>query len=170
MHKKQKENNLTDIRNYVSNLLENYQNTIRKIALLRYELEHPQGISADEMIAAMNFVQGDGMPSAAGNISNKTLYIAMNYQQEAARLNSETMDAITSQLIPLEHEIDRLHHYLELLDERQSMVIRLYYFERKPWEAIGDELSCTPRTAQNLRREAVEALVQMYAFTHGILK
>jgi len=47
---------------------------------------------------------------------DKTLYIAMNYQETAANLNNESQGEIVSMLIPLEREIDRLEHYVALLD------------------------------------------------------
>ena len=43
-----------EIKNYVLQLLESYPERTRKIALLRYELEHPSQITSDEIISAMN--------------------------------------------------------------------------------------------------------------------
>ena len=64
----------------VISLLQNYRVTKRKIEQLRYELEHPAKVSPDEVIEAMNFAKGDGEGRPSGSVSNKTLYIAMNFQ------------------------------------------------------------------------------------------
>lgn len=151
------------ITNVVISLLEQYHDTKRKIAVLRYELEHPATVSPDEMIRAMSFAHGDGEGHAAGHISNKTLYIAMNYQTEAARLSGENMDEIMRQLIPLEREVHRLEHHLSLLPSRAQTVLRMYYMEKMPWEAIAEALSSTPRTAQKLRVAAVAQLAELYS-------
>lgn len=69
--------------NYVMSLLQNYRATKRKIQQLRYELEHPTHVTPEEMIEAMSFAKGEGEGRPSGSISNKTLYIAMNYQDAA---------------------------------------------------------------------------------------
>jgi len=63
-----------ETRNYVLNVLKSCQDRVKKISLLRYELEHPAQISPDEMIDAMSFGRGEGTGSGKGRISNKTLY------------------------------------------------------------------------------------------------
>ena len=67
----------------VLSLLQSYRATKRKIEQLRYELEHPARVTPDEMIEAMNFAKGDGEGRPSGSVSNKTLYIAMNFQSAA---------------------------------------------------------------------------------------
>lgn len=73
---------------YVLKLLESYNERERKIAVLRYNLEHPAKVSRSEQIEAMNFGHGDGLDHSAGHISNKTLYIALNYEEQAERIVS----------------------------------------------------------------------------------
>lgn len=98
----------------------------RKIAVLRYELEHPATVSPDEMIEALSFARRDSEGRGSGHISNKTLYIAMNYQTEAAQMSGQAMDEVVRQLIPLEREVNRLTHHVSLLSQRQGKIIRLY--------------------------------------------
>ena len=157
-----------DIRKKVLKILEDYPATKRKIALLRYELEHPQQITSDELIGALNFAHGDGsMPSAPGNISNKTMYIAMSYQEKAAVINSEILDNISTKLFDLEREIDRLHHYVMLLDKKHREIITLYYFDQFTREEIAETKASTSRSIQRLKDDAVNNLVAMYEFTHS---
>ena len=98
--------------NYVMTLLQNYRATKRKIEQLRYELEHPARVTPDEMIEAMNFAKGDGEGRPSGSISNKTLYIAMNFQSAADEANAALAHDLVSRLVPLEQEINRLEHYV----------------------------------------------------------
>ena len=151
------------MKKYVRSLLERYPETIRKIALLRYEMEHPASITPEEMIDAMAFSRGEG-GGTVGRISNKTLYIAMNYQSMAARLNGENMDEIARRLLPLEREVERLTHYVALLPRRDSYIIRRHYFEDASWEEIAGELDIAVRTAQVTLKASIARLAEMYQF------
>lgn len=79
----------TEMSKYVLSLLESYNERERKIAVLRYNLEHPTTVSRTEQIEAMNFRHGDSLGHSAGHISNKTLYIALNYEEQTERMNAE---------------------------------------------------------------------------------
>ena len=110
---------------------------IRKISLLRYELEHTSTVSPDEMIEAMSFAKSEGSGSAPSGVSNKTLYIALNYQEAAERVNTEAMDDLSLRLFPLEQTIHRLHHYVGLLPAEEKTIIRLSCFEQKSLQEVA---------------------------------
>ena len=118
------ENN--DMRTYVASLLESSQERKRKVALLHYELEHPAYTSETEMISAMALGHGDGSNNSHtdGRISDKTFYIALNYQNRADKLNSDAKKEIVLQLVELEQIQERLEYYTSLLEKRQALVIR----------------------------------------------
>lgn len=101
---------------YVLKLLESYNERERKIAVLRYNLEHPAKVSRSEQIEAMNFGHGDGLDHSAGHISNKTLYIALNYEEQAERMNAESAHEIAKELFALECEQRRLTYFIRTLD------------------------------------------------------
>ena len=130
--------------NYVMTLLQNYRATKRKIEQLRYELEHPARVSPDEMIEAMNF------------------------QSAADEANAALTHDLVSRLVPLEQEINRLEHYVALLEPRQAEVIRLAYFEGHTWQQISAKTQITTRTLYKIRNQAVEELAEMYALTAGL--
>ncbi len=151
----------------VIRILENYPQTQRNIELLRFELKHPRQINLDELIHSMNFAHGDGgQPSVPGHISNKTMYIAMNYQEIAAAETQELMDSVAVRLYPLEREVERLHYYMRLLSPQHQMIIELYYFQQHSWEENATIKDMAPRTAQRLRKNAVAALAEMYAYVN----
>ena len=154
-----------EIRNYVLQLLESYPERTRKIALLRYELEHPAQITSDEIISAMNYGHQSGIGRPAGHISNKTLYIALNYEDQAERLNEEAFEEISAQLTLLEREQAKLEYYLSLLNRRQELVIRRTCFERVPQEKVAEEFGVSVRRIQDIKAQAIEELTKMYDFT-----
>lgn len=148
-------------------LLETYHARVQKIALLYYELKHPAHISPKEMLNGMSFGHGDGSVRSPGHISDKTMYIALNYQEQAERLNANTKAEIAAQLAELEQIQNRLNYYVSLLDVREAEVIRFVYFARHTWSEVAQKLGVTPRTARRIRDQAIENLAKMYAFTKG---
>lgn len=56
----------------IIHLLEEHTDNQRKIALLRYELQHPATITPTEMLEAMSFAKGTGEGKTIGSVSDKT--------------------------------------------------------------------------------------------------
>lgn len=143
---------------YVLKLLESYNERERKIAVLRYNLEHPAKVSRSEQIEAMNFGHGDGLDHSAGHISNKTLYIALNYEEQAERMNAESAHEIAKELFALECEQRRLTYFIGLLDKRQAEVIRLVFVDGIPTKEVAASFGLTYRTIDRIKRTAIEIL------------
>lgn len=156
-----------DTRTYVINLLETCQERKRKIALLHYELDHPAHTSENEMISAMALGHGAGGNGGhvEGHISDKTLYIALNYQNKVDKLNADTKEEIVVQLVELEQEQKRLEYYASLLEKRQNMVISLAYFEGLPWDEVAKAVDVAVRTVHKIKNQALDQLAGMYRFT-----
>lgn len=150
---------------YVLKLLESYNERERKIAVLRYNLEHPAKVSRSEQIEAMNFGHGDGLDHSAGHISNKTLYIALNYEEQAERMNAESAHEIAKELFALECEQRRLTYFIGLLDKRQAEVIRLVFVDGIPTKEVAVSFGLTYRTIDRIKRTAIENLAEMYAYS-----
>lgn len=150
---------------YVLKLLESYNERERKIAVLRYNLEHPTTVSRAEQIEAMNFRHDDSLGHSAGHISNKTLYIALNYEEQAERMNAESAHEIAKELFALECEQRRLTYFIGLLDKRQAEVIRLVFVDGIPTKEVAASFGLTYRTIDRIKRTAIENLVEMYAYS-----
>ncbi len=159
-----------DMKSYVVSLLETCQERKRKIALLHYELEHPAHTSETEMISAMAL--GHSAGSSGGHpevhISDKTLYIALNYQSKVDKLNADTKEEIVVQLVELEQEQKRLEYYVSLLAQRQAEVVTLTFFEGCAQNDVARELAIVPRTVRRIKEEAVDKLVEMYSFAKNL--
>lgn len=157
-----------EMRTYVIGLLESYNKRMSQIALLHYELEHPANISPDEMIGAMSLGHGDGTARSKGHISNKTLYIALNYQEQADRMTADAREEVVERLIELEREQEKLAYYINLLnDQQQETVIRRFYFEGHTWSDIARELHVVTRTVHKIKNRALDRLADMYTFAEG---
>ncbi len=158
----------TELKVAVTALLETYPERERKIAVLRYELSHPSHVSSDELIEAMSLGHEDGVGRPSGHVSDKTLYIALNYQEKADKLNADIKEEIVSQLVGLEQTQNRLKYYVSLLEQRQAETIKLAYFEPVSQEMLAKTLGLSLRTVQKIKAQAIEALAELYSFTENL--
>ena len=152
---------------YVVGLLESYQKRSKQIELLHYELSHPTNISENEMIGALALAHGEGV-GTGGHISDKTLYIAMNYQQRTKSANQEAQTEIVSQLVELENQQERLKYYVSLLKVRHAELLRLHYFEGYSQEECAKKLGIADRTVRRIKNDAIDELTEMYSFTERV--
>lgn len=159
--------NNNNMRTYVVNLLETSQERQQKIALLHYELEHPARTTEAEMISAMALGHSAGSDSGHtdGHISDKTLYIALNYQNRAEKMNADIKQEIVVQLMELEREQARLEYYISLLEKRQRQVICLAYFDGLSWDKAAEKICVAVRTVHKIKNKALDQLTEMYQFT-----
>ena len=161
-----KENDMNaEMKNYVIKLLETYRARERKIAVLRYDLEHPSEVGVTEQIEAMNYGSGEGVGHSKGHISNKTLYIALNYEEQAKQLNAESAKEIADELFILERRQKKLLYYISLLEKRQAEVVRMVYMEGVSTKKAAEQHGLTVRTIERIRKDAVDNLAEMYAYS-----
>ena len=109
----------------VLELLESYAERERKIAVLRYNLEHPTKVSRVEQIEAMNYERRGETGGIKRHVSDKTLYIALNYEERAEHLDAVVTKEFTDELFELERQQKRLVYYVGLLEKRQADIVRL---------------------------------------------
>lgn len=152
-------------------LLKTYPKLQKKIRLLEYERLHPSQVSQDEVISGLALSHPlDGGSSPAGHISDKTMQIALNFQDEADRLNYATILEIDQELHILRNRIKKLEFYVSQLEKKQAEVIRKYYFEEKTWPAIQKEMHISSRTLSKYRDDALDALSAMGQYMREVLK
>ena len=158
-----------NVKDYVVQELESYPRTLRQIAVLRYELEHPVQVSTEEMLDAMAFARGEHFGVAPGHVSDKTFYIAMNYRQKANEVNAEISGEISAKLLELEHKKNRIEYYVGMLDSRKAEIIRLCFFKGMTIEEAAEKLDVSAKTAQNAKKKALEDLTELFALTSNVL-
>lgn len=148
----------------VIHLLEEYPENKQRIALLRYELEHPATVTSTEIIDAMTFTQSPGEGRSIGTVSDKTHNIAANYEAAAARMNTELMDDLAGRLLVLEQKVDKLEFYLKLLPDQEQKVVQAVYFQKKSLQMASDDLCTSIWAIRKNRDSAVKHLCEMYDF------
>jgi len=103
-----------------------------------------------------------------GGVSNKTMTIALQYQNTLHHMNSEAVADIARDLRLLESEIARLEHYVSLLEELKGTVIRQIFFERRSLSELENECRYSKSTIYRVRNEAIDDLVSMYIYLDDI--
>lgn len=121
------------------------------------------------MIGALALAHGEG-GGTGGHISDKTLYIAMNYQQRTENAKQETRTEIVSQLVELESQQERLSYYVSLLKARHAELLKLLYFEGFSQEECAKKLDIATRTVRRIKDDAIDELAEMYSFTERAAK
>ena len=152
-------------RNKAVSLLESFHEREQKIALLKYELMNFPQASPGEVIDGMGFGHSCELPSHSGYISNKTLFIALNYQDRAEQINAETLNDILDKLGEAERVQNRLTYYVSILAPRQKKVIQRFYFEGRSWEEIAREVKVAIRTVHKIKNKALDKLAAFYDFS-----
>ena len=158
---------MTDIRKMIIGLLERYPEKKRKMEQLRYELDNPAQIGENELIESLSFPTS-GESRASSHVSNKTMKIALHYQDTLRHMNFGTVTEIVQDLRTLESEIGRIEHYVSLLEELKSHIIRMLYFERKSFADLENENQYSRSTLYRNRNEAIDNLVSMYMYLDKI--
>lgn len=156
---------MNETRTMVMTILTQYRETQRRIEVLRYEMAHPSDISAEDMIEALAFGHGEHYGSAPGYISDKTLYIALNYRDKMQQANEGSQNEIAVQLSRLEKQQERLLHYIGLMDEHDAAVIRMTYMDGLDNDQIATKLGVSMRTVRSRRMKAIDLLCGMYEYT-----
>ena len=117
-----------------------------------------------KMISALALSHGEGGAGTIGHISDKTLYIALNYQEQIQKASSAAKSEIATQLMELENLQKRLTYYVSLLDKRQTELLELLYFEGYSQEECAAKLGIATRTVRRIREDALNALTELYCF------
>ena len=150
--------------------LRNYRIKKKKIELLSFELENSYELTDTEIIEALSLghAQGESLPVKGGHISDKTMKIALHYEDISLRMRTESLMQIKRELHSLKSEINRIEYYVGLLDSCQEEVIRFYYFDGKTWPEIKEQLHTSQRALIKRRDDGVNELVKIYCFVEGV--
>lgn len=152
-------------RNKVISLLESFHEREQKIALLQYELMNYPQASSSEVIDGMGLGHSCELTPHSGFVSNKTLFIALNYQDRVEQINSEILNDILDELTEVDHVQRRLLYYVSILAPQQKLVIQRFYFEGHSWEEIAKEVKVALRTVHKIKNRAFDKLAEFYDFS-----
>lgn len=153
---------------YILTLLENYAKTTKEIELLRYELQHCNIVSPEEMIETLALSRRENNPDS--RYPHDVAGIAMCFREVTDRLNKDASNEVAAQYVALVRERERLQYYISLLEHRESTALKEHYFFQKGWTEIAKNLGVTRRTVYKIRAEAIDNLASFYRFTKQVFR
>lgn len=154
------------VRQELFHLLNRYHEDIARKSILEYELEHLSKVTEGEMIEAMTFHRAEGIAGlSAGQVADKTFYIANNVSERTMKANDEMRNDLSDRLFALIETWERLNHYISVLRSNEQSVIRLHFFEDKEWTDIAAVLETSVVTAKRICSRAIDRLSVMYEET-----
>ena len=87
---------------YILTLLENYAKTTKEIELLRYELQHCNIVSPEEMIETLALSRRENNPDS--RYPHDVAGIAMCFREVTDRLNKDASNEVAAQYVALVRE------------------------------------------------------------------
>jgi len=154
----------------VENLLTEYREWKKRIALLEFEREHPAKISETDTISGWALGHPLDGPGASCHISNKTMQIALNFQEITERANYTTVMEIDKELIALRNRVEKLDFYISQLDPKQAVILIGHYFDGKTWAQLQKELHISSRTLSSRCSDGLDALIAMAKYLEEVTK
>lgn len=140
---------------YILTLLENYAKTTKEIELLRYELQHCNIVSPEEMIETLALSRRENNPDS--RYPHDVAGIAMCFREVTDRLNKDASNEVAAQYVALVRERERLQYYM-----LPSVTVCGRFTSRFAWIAgaakIGKQISVTVFSAKH--RHAAHACGQ----------
>ena len=152
------------VREFVLQQLKSYKANKQRVDALRYEYEHFKAVTPEDTITAMSFSHGsDGIRAPAGHTSDKTPYIALNYQSKTTQSNYRTKADILDEYIPVSQAVERLEHHISLLMPREVKILYLRYRDGMKFAEIAEEMQLSTKSVSNIHKSAIDRLCEMYA-------
>lgn len=153
-----------ELRDYVIYLLEHYNQMRSEIDTLKFELRNLSRMKDTEMIEAMTFSSPlkDGEKVDSGSVSDKTIEIALSYQEKLERMRKTARQAVSSRLSDLCTTTERLDFYLSKLPAAQAAILKEYYFENYSWRDLQELKGISAKTLLRHRDDAIRRLTDMY--------
>ena len=152
------------VKEFVLQQLKSYKANKQRADALRYEYEHFKAVTPEDTITAMSFSHGcDGIRAPAGHTSDKTPYIALNYQNKTNQSNYRTKADILDEYIPVSQDVERLEHHISLLMPRETKILYLRYRDGMKFAEIAEEMQLSARSVSNIHKSAIARLCEMYA-------
>jgi len=156
---------MSDIRNHVESMLNNYTNMVQELKILEFEMKNITTSLDPRVIENMVFSHPDNERVSGSFLSDKTANIAIEHvdSQRNARYH-----AMKNLIYNMHLEVRRLEHYLSLLPKEESDVIKWFYFEGLSWAAITKITLVTQRTMQRRKQRGFDKLVGYYSVVNKL--
>jgi len=147
----------------IINQLENYKDNKAFVEIRKLELENYKTLSEEEAIESLilNSLQGDEKVQC-NNISDKTKNIALNYDKITENYNISVVQEILKEIKEVNFSLNKLETAVNGLAEKEEIVIKEIYFNKKTINSVLDEMEISRRTLERYRNNGIGKLCEIY--------
>jgi len=147
----------------IINQLENYKDNKAFVEIRKLELENYKTLSEEEAIESLilNSLQGDEKVQC-NNISDKTKNIALNYDKITENYNISVVQEILKEIKEVNFSLNKLETAVNGLAEKEEIVIKEIYFNKKTINSVLDEMEISRRTLERYRNNGIGKLYEIY--------
>lgn len=151
---------MSDIRNHIESMLNNYTTMVRELKVLEFEMESITSPLDPEVIENIMLSHSNGERISGSFRSDKTAGIVIEHVD---RQRNAKYHALKNLIYNMRQEVRRLEHTLSLLPKEESNVMKWFYFEGLSWAAIAKKTALTVRTMQRRKKRGLDKLVNCYS-------
>jgi len=152
---------------YVAQMLKDFREMQRRAQQLIFEIEnYIPAATGEDMIDAITFntpsVGGVNGILHNGQVADKTANIAISYAEKVDKLNVKHKKELENDLKYVNVEILRLEHYISLLDDKHSKVLRMLYIEGLTYAKTAEKYGISTASVRKLRKTGISKLTAMF--------
>ncbi|WP_147565032.1 sigma factor-like helix-turn-helix DNA-binding protein [Clostridium tyrobutyricum] len=151
-----------ETREYVEYLLKNYNEILKDIEQLKFELKTFKDIESDEVIESLNFSSPNDEKISTSSISDKTCKIALIYNEVTNRMNKESREEIYRMMKATEFEITRLNYCIDRLEPQVKEVVKKIFIEKLSWSETCEKCDISQKTLNKYKKKGVSEIVEIF--------
>lgn len=151
-----------ETREYVEYLLKNYNEIVKDVEQMKFELKTFKDIESDEVIESLNFSSPNDEKISTSSISDKTCKIALIYNEVTNRMNKESREEIYRMMKATEFEITRLNYCIDRLESQVKEVVKQIFIEKCSWSEACAKCSISEKTLNKYKNKGIDKITVMF--------
>ena len=146
----------------VEALLTSYKELKRTLELLAFRINYFSGLSGDHIIEELTFTSPQGERVTTSGVSDKTLRIALAYQNTSYEQSKEILEELVRRHGALKTDLDFLEHCITLLENELSNVATDLFIKGMDSTQIGAKYNLSRSSINRYRLKAIAEITKMY--------
>ena len=151
------------MKEHIEKLIRDYPQLKMELNCLQVEMSEFEGISANEAIESMHFVQPEGERVQKSDISDSTGRIALSYKTYADRINREWYNHLQRKHTTLAEDLRFFEAAIRALNPLYAELMVDMVLNRMHWDDLALKYHVCRMSISRYRKRAIIELVQLYS-------
>lgn len=143
-------------------MIKEYPQMVLERNVLRHQMEHFKGVTAEEVIESMYTPHNDSERVQTSTLSDKTAQIAMSYHERMERINREWYAHIAKQYEILNEQVVFFEYALASLPQPHADIMQDMFLHQMTWDALEGKYNVCRMTLTRYRKKALADLSLVY--------